>query len=56
MVNFALRLSGPPVQRITKSESITHLQAVNDLYFVYVGENDGPVWVSFENIIFILLK
>ncbi|KAK6630954.1 hypothetical protein RUM44_003126 [Polyplax serrata] len=50
MVNFALRLSGPPVQRITKSESITHLQAVNDLYFVYVGENDGPVWDTYFSV------
>lgn len=45
MVNFALRLSGPPVQKITKPDSISHLKAVKDLFFVFVGENEGSAWV-----------
>lgn len=46
MVNFALRLSGPPVQKITKSESISHLKTINELFFVFIGESKGPTWVS----------
>ncbi|KAL0271501.1 UNVERIFIED_CONTAM: hypothetical protein PYX00_008580 [Menopon gallinae] len=50
MVNFALRLSGPPVQRITRSESVSHIKTINELFFVYVGQSQGPVWEAYYEI------
>jgi thioredoxin domain-containing protein 10 len=53
IVNFALRVSGPPVQQITRSESLENLKASNPLFFVYVGDHEGSLWVSryiYENI------
>jgi len=46
IVNFALRLSGPPVRQITRAESLDNLKASNPLFFVYIGDNAGPLWVS----------
>lgn len=45
-MNFALRVSGPPVQQITRAESLENLKASNPLFFVYVGEHAGLLWVS----------
>jgi hypothetical protein len=45
IVNFALRLSGPPVRQITRSESLENLKTSNPLFFIYVGDNAGPLWV-----------
>uniref|UniRef100_A0A6V7M8C1 Thioredoxin domain-containing protein n=1 Tax=Bracon brevicornis TaxID=1563983 RepID=A0A6V7M8C1_9HYME len=44
IVKFALRLSGPPVQEITRTESFETLKADRELYFLYVGERVGPLW------------
>jgi hypothetical protein len=46
IVNFALRLSGPPVRQITRAESLENLKTSSPLFFVYVGDNAGPLWVS----------
>jgi thioredoxin domain-containing protein 10 len=46
IVNFALRVSGPPVKQITRAESLENLKASNPLFFVYVGDNAGLLWVS----------
>lgn len=50
LINFAIRLSGPPVQRVTRSESMDHLKATNELFFVYVGDYLGELWVREENL------
>lgn len=52
IVKFALRLSGPPVQEITKSQSFDTIKRERDLYFLYVGGKSGVFWVStlFKNI------
>lgn len=50
MVNFAMRLSGPPVQRITRSESVTHIQTINEIFFVFVGDSQGHEWEIFYEI------
>lgn len=44
IVNFALRLSGPPVQEITKTQSFDLIKEERDLYFLYVGEKSGTLW------------
>lgn len=45
IVKFALRVSGPPVQEITKTQSFDTIKRERDLYFLYVGERSGPLWV-----------
>lgn len=45
IVKFALRLSGPPVQEITKSQSFDTIKRDRDLYFLYVGDKAGVLWV-----------
>ncbi|XP_046396387.1 protein disulfide-isomerase TMX3 isoform X1 [Ischnura elegans] len=50
IVNFAIRMSGPPVQQITRPESIDNLKASNPLFFVYVGNPHGPLWESFYSV------
>ncbi|CAG0919604.1 unnamed protein product [Notodromas monacha] len=48
LVDFARRLSGPPVKFI---DSCTDMQvALQDekLFFVYVGERKGDLWLAFE--------
>lgn len=44
IVKFALRVSGPPVQEITKTQSFDTLKKERDLYFLYVGERSGKLW------------
>ncbi|EZA51207.1 Protein disulfide-isomerase TMX3 [Ooceraea biroi] len=44
IVKFALRLSGPPVQEITKPESFHTIKKDRDLYFLYVGDRVGVLW------------
>lgn len=47
IINFALRVSGPPVISITSPESLDKLKNENPLYFLYVGNYDGPMWDSY---------
>lgn len=52
IVKFALRLSGPPVQEITRTQSFDTIKRERDLYFLYVGDRSGILWVnSFSNVI-----
>lgn len=46
IVKFALRLSGPPVQEITKTQSFDTIKKERDLYFLYVGDRSGVLWVN----------
>ncbi|KAL3284206.1 hypothetical protein HHI36_018370 [Cryptolaemus montrouzieri] len=50
IINFALRMAGPPVQEVTRAESLSNLKNMNQLFFMYVGEQEGPLWDSFNNI------
>lgn len=47
IVKFALRLSGPPVQQITRTQSFDTIKRERDLYFLYVGDKSGILWVNF---------
>lgn len=46
IVKFALRLNGPPVQEIKKTESFDTIKRDRGLYFLYVGERSSPLWVN----------
>ncbi|GLH03080.1 Protein disulfide-isomerase [Gryllus bimaculatus] len=50
IVNFALRVSGPPVQHITKLESLDNIKANNPLFFLYVGDSSGSLWEVYSEV------
>ncbi|XP_059489335.1 protein disulfide-isomerase TMX3 [Neocloeon triangulifer] len=50
IVDFALRVSGPPVQRITRPESIANLRKAISLFFVYIGPYEGVLWETYASI------
>nr|CAI5835765.1 unnamed protein product [Callosobruchus analis] len=50
IVNFALRMSGPAVEHITRPESMTNIKNMNQLFFMYVGERQGALWNTFDDI------
>lgn len=56
IMNFAMRVSGPPVASITRPDSLEHLKTNNPLFFVYVGSYEGPLWVSRFSILHNKLK
>lgn len=49
IVHFALRANGPPVQQITRHESLDSLKGMKRIFFVYVGEFTGPIWVRIRS-------
>lgn len=44
IVNFGIRLSGPPVQELTRTDSMNNIKALHSLFFMYVGPHVGPLW------------
>ncbi|CAG9859452.1 unnamed protein product [Phyllotreta striolata] len=50
IINFAIRMSGPPVQLVTRHESLTNIKSMNQLFFMYVGETEGLLWNTFYDI------
>ncbi len=47
MVHFAMRMSGNPVQQVTRVESFDILKANNPIFFTYIGKQDGILWDTF---------
>nr|BAN20763.1 protein disulfide isomerase, putative [Riptortus pedestris] len=50
IINFALRLSGPPVQQVTRQESFDMLKSSNNIFFSYVGPYEGPLWELYYDV------
>lgn len=50
IVKFALRMSGPAVQQISRPESLEHLKSHTALFFMYVGAQDGALWTLYSRI------
>ncbi|KAI4470271.1 protein disulfide-isomerase tmx3 [Holotrichia oblita] len=50
IVNFALRMSGPPVQELTRADSLTMIKGQNHLFFMYVGVQDGVLWDAYYSV------
>nr|XP_023013921.1 protein disulfide-isomerase TMX3-like [Leptinotarsa decemlineata] len=50
IVNFAIRLSGPPVQHVARSESLANIKNMNQLFFMYVGDQKGLLWNTFYDV------
>lgn len=47
LVEYALRMSGPPVQLVTRPESIDMLKGSHTIFFMFVGQQDGIVWETY---------
>ncbi|KAL7291385.1 protein disulfide-isomerase TMX3 [Trichogramma pretiosum] len=50
IVKFALRLSGPVVQEVTRTTSFDTLKKDREVYFLYVGERSGMIWDIYHNV------
>lgn len=50
IINFALRMAGPSVQEVTKSETLKNLKNMNQLFFMYIGNKEGILWESFMSV------
>lgn len=42
-----MRMSGPPVQQVTRVESFEILKANNPIFFIYVGKQSGILWDTY---------
>lgn len=47
LVDYALRMSGPPVQLVTRTESVDMLKDAHTLFFMFVGQQEGVVWDTY---------
>lgn len=47
LVDYALRMSGPPVQLVTRAESVDMLKGSHTIFFMFVGSQEGVVWDTF---------
>ena len=50
IVNFALRLVGPSVNKIESKEDFEIAKKRSELFFVFAGETEGREWENFEKI------
>lgn len=54
MVNYAMRMSQPAIQKVSSADSLGYLKEAHSVFFGYVGVQKGPLWVN--NPIFKLIK
>ncbi|EDW30436.1 GL17836 [Drosophila persimilis] len=47
LVDYALRMSGPPVQLVTRTESVDMLKGSHTIFFMFVGQQEGVVWDTY---------
>ena len=45
MVDYAERMALPPIQVIGDASTIKEKMKIKQSFFLYVGENEGPLWV-----------
>lgn len=50
LLPYATRMSGPPVTAVTRSESVDMLKAKHDIFFAYVGKQDGALWDTYHSV------
>lgn len=50
IIQFATRISGPPVQIISSTKYLSYVKSLNDISFMYVGDTKGDLWDIFYNI------
>lgn len=47
LVDYSLRMSGPPVQLVTRTESVDMLKGSHTIFFMFVGDQQGVVWDTY---------
>ncbi|XP_068618183.1 protein disulfide-isomerase TMX3 isoform X2 [Battus philenor] len=47
MVNYAMRMAQPAIQKVTHADSIGYLKESHNIFFGYVGKQQGPLWEMF---------
>ncbi|XP_064541662.1 protein disulfide-isomerase TMX3 [Drosophila montana] len=47
LVDYALRMSGPPVQLVTRTDSVDMLKGSHTIFFMFVGPQQGIVWDTY---------
>lgn len=50
LLPFAMRMSGPPVTAVGRPESIDMLKAKHDIFFAFVGKQDGALWDTYHSV------
>lgn len=45
MINYALRMSQPAIQKVSHADSIGYLKESHPVFFGYIGKQQGPLWV-----------
>ncbi|CAB3251724.1 unnamed protein product [Arctia plantaginis] len=48
MVNYAMRMSQPAVQRLSAVDSLSDLKDSHSVFFGYIGKQQGPLWEMFN--------
>lgn len=54
LVDYAERMALPPIQVIGDSNTMKNKINFQQKFFLYVGDNGGPTWVSFQQHSFFL--
>ncbi|CAH0729822.1 unnamed protein product, partial [Brenthis ino] len=49
MVNYAMRMAQPAVQRVSHADSLGYLKENHNVFFGYVGKQQGLLWEMFSN-------
>lgn len=52
IVHFALRVANPPVRQFKDGDLINRLRKEDIIFFSYLGEATGELWVSVHNTYF----
>lgn len=50
LLPYATRMSGPPVQLVTRTESVDMLKANHAIFFAFVGKQDGLLWDTYHSV------
>ncbi|XP_027215964.1 protein disulfide-isomerase TMX3 isoform X1 [Penaeus vannamei] len=50
IVGYAVRMAAPPIQHIASFHHLKDIIAQEDLFFVYAGEKEGPLWDAYSEL------
>lgn len=50
MVNYAMRMAQPAIQRLSHADSFGYLKETHNVFFGYVGKQQGSLWVKITNL------
>lgn len=50
LIHFVMRMSGPPVQLVTRTDSVDMLKASHPIFFAYIGRQEGLLWDTYASV------